>query len=254
MATEVKERIAADLQKAKEEGSLRTDRIREIVRAAVSQAAGELKAGSGEIRTIAKDAIAAVLDLVKEKGQAAKAEVTASVEGVVDGIRDSRQAQIANTQAQVNHLQTELDTQTQELEAEVDGALVAIATEAKQSSSEFKTLLGKIVDNIRDSKQFAAAKEQYEKVKTQLAVLDERLAERYGDRYEQVKQQLEKYWETAKVWYEQRRVEVETGATDPVQRSQTDLGSKFADAGTFVARKEQEIKARIKDALHSEGH
>uniref|UniRef100_A0A832H1V6 Histidine kinase n=1 Tax=Oscillatoriales cyanobacterium SpSt-402 TaxID=2282168 RepID=A0A832H1V6_9CYAN len=241
------------MQKAKEEGGLRTDRIREIVKAAVSQAVGELKEGSGEIRTIAKDAIAAVLDLVKEKGQEAKAEMTASVEGVIDGIRDSRQAEITKTQAQVTELQTELDIQTQQLEADVDGALVAIESEARQSSSDFRTLLEKIVSTIRDSKQFAAAKEQYEKVKAQLAVLDERLAERYGDRYEQVKHQLEKYWETARIWYDQRRAEVETGATDPVQRSQTDFSSKFADAGTFVARKEQEIKARIKDALHPEG-
>ncbi len=252
MATVVKERIAEDFQKAKAEGSLRTERIREIVKLAVSQAVGEIKAGSGEIRAIAKDAIAAVIELVKEKGQEATAEITASVEGVIDGIRDSRQAEIAKTQAQMTELQTELDTQTQQLEAEVDGALVAIESEAKQSASDFKILLEKIIRTIRDSKQFAVAKEQYEKVKTQLAVLDEQLAERYGDRYEQVKQQLEKYWEAVKVWYEQRRTEVETGATDPVQRSQSDFNSKFADAGTFVARKEQEIKDRIKNALHSE--
>lgn len=251
MATEVKERIAADLQKAKQEGGLRTDRIREIVKQAVSQAVDEIKEGSGEIRTIAKDAIAAVIESVKEKGQEAKAEMAASVEGVVDGIRESRQSTIAKTQTQMEQLQTELDAQTQQIETEVDGALVAIATEAKQSSTEVHTLIEKIIATLRESKQFTIVQEQYAKLRSQLAVLDERLAERYGDRYDQVKHQLEKYWENAKVWYEKNRTEVAAGKADPVAKTQVELGEKFAQAGSFVANKEQEIKAKIKDTLHS---
>lgn len=250
MSTVVKERIAADLQKAKEEGGLRADRIREIVKAAVSQAAGEIKAGSGEIRTIAKDAIAVVLELVKERGQEAKAEVEASIEGVIDGIRSTREGAIANTQAQVDTLQTQLDAEAQQLDADVEGALVAIETEAHQSSTESKSLLDGVIGTIRESKQFAAAKEQYARVRGQLAVLDERLAERYGDRYEQVKQQLEKSWETAKVWYEKNKAEVATGAPDPVQKTQAGFGARMAEAGATVARVEREIKERIKDALH----
>jgi small-conductance mechanosensitive channel len=254
MANEVKERIAADLQKAKQEGGLRTERIREIVKSAVAQAVSEIKEGSGEIGTIAKDAIFAVIESVKDRGQEVKAEVTASVEGVVDGIRETRQTTIAQTQSQMEQLQTELDAQTQQLEAEVDGALVAIETEAKQSSTDVKALLEKIIGTIRESKQFALVQEQYTKLRSQLAVLDERLAEKYGDRYEQVKQQLEKYWETAKDWYEKNRTEVEAGKSDPVEQTQVGLGEKFAQAGSFIAKKEQEIKARIKETLHSETH
>lgn len=249
MSTVVKERIAADLQKAKEEGGLRTERIREIVKAAVSQAVGEIKAGSGEIRTIARDAIATVLESVKERGQEAKAEVAASIEGVIDGIRSTREGVIANTQAKVDTLQTQLDAEAQQLDADVEGALVAIETEAK-SSTDSGSLLEGVIDAIRESKQFAAAKVQYARVRGQLAVLDERLAERYGDRYEQIKQQLEKSWETAKVWYEKNKAEVASGAPDPVQRTQTGLGAKVAEAGAAVARTEREIKERIKDALH----
>lgn len=254
MANEVKERIAEDLQKAKQEGGLRTDRIREIVKQAVSQAVGEIKEGSGEIRTIARDAIAAVIDSVKERGHEAKAEMMASVEGVVDGIRESRQTTIAQTQTQMDQLQIELDAQTQQLEHEVDGALVAIETEAKQSSTDVQTVFEKIIATIRESKQFNVVQEQYAKLRSQLAVLDERLAERYGDRYDQVKHQLEGYWEDAKVWYEKNRTEVEAGNVDPVEKTQVGLGEKFAQAGSFVAKKEQEIKTKIKDALHSETH
>ncbi|MDX2229805.1 MAG: hypothetical protein NW220_09220 [Leptolyngbyaceae cyanobacterium bins.349] len=253
MTTEFKERITADLEKAKQEGGLRSDRIREIVKTAVAQAVGEIKVGSGEIRTIARDAIGAVIELVKERGQEAKAEMMASVEGVVDGIRESRQTAIADTQSQMDQLQTELDAQNQQLEAEVDGALVAIETEANQSSSsDVKTVLERIVETVRDSKQFAVVQEQYTKLRSQLAVLDERLAEKYGDRYDQVKHQLEKYWDTAKIWYEKNRTEVEAGKSDPIEKTQVGLGEKFAQAGSFVAKKEQEIKAKIKDALHTE--
>jgi ABC-type transporter Mla subunit MlaD len=252
MATELKERITADLEKAKQEGSLRSDRIREIVKSAVIQAMGELKEGSGEIRTIAKDAITAVIGLVKERGQAAKAEMMATVEGVVDGIRESRQPAIAHTQSQMDQLQMQLNTQTQQLEADVDGALVAIATEASQSSADVKTILEKIVSTVRESKQFATLQEQYTRLRSQLVGLDERLAEKYGDRYAQIKHQLEKYWDNTKTWYEENRTEVEAGKSDPVAKAQDGLGEKFAQAGSFVAQKEREIKSKIKDALHSE--
>lgn len=251
MAMDVKERVAADLQKAKQEGSLRSDRIREIVRSAVVQAIGEIKEGSGEIRTIAKDAVLAVIGLAKDKGQEAKAEMAASVEGVIDGIRESRQTAIAQTQAQMDQLQSELNTQAQQLEADVEGALVAIETEAKQSPGDVKTMLERIIGTVRESKQFATIQEQYAKLQSQLVVLDERLAEKYGDRYEQVKHQLEKYWENTKIWYVENRTEVEAGQSNPVEKTQVGLGAKFAQAGSFVAKKEQEIKSKIKDVLHS---
>lgn len=251
MATVIKDRITSDLKKAKDEGGLRAERIREIVKSAVAQAFEEVKEGSVEIRTVVRDAIAAVVELAKDRGQEAKAEVAASVEGVIEGIRASREKEIANTQAQVDQLQSQIDVQAQQLEADVDSALVAIETEAKQSSSsEFRSLLENLVGTIRESKQFLAVKEQYARLRSQLVKLDESLAERYGDRYDYVKQQLEKYWESATVWYEKNKAEVATGKPDPVQKAHINLGVKMAEAGAVVAKKEREIKERIKDMLH----
>lgn len=255
MSEVVKERIAADLQKAKEEGSLRSERIREIVKEAVAQAVSEIKQGSGEIRTIARDAISAVIELLKDKGSETKAEVYASIEGVIDGIKASRQDDIAHTQSQVDHLQASLDTQTQTLEAEVNSALVEIEATAKQSTSaspDLKSLFASAVEAILESKQFAVLKDQYVKLRSQLAVLDERLAERYGDRYEQVKQQLEKYLANAKVWYDKTKEEVSAGVPDPVQRMQVEIGAKMAEAGAAAARKEHAAKERLKELLHKE--
>jgi hypothetical protein len=251
MSDVVKEKIAAEFKKAKEEGSLRTDRIREIVKVAVAEAVGEVKAGSAEIRGIAGSAIAAVIDLLKEKGGEVKAEVNASIEGVIDGIQASRQDGITQTQRQVDHLQSELDSQQQILDAEIDGALVTIETVARESeasSSVLQSLFEAAVQKIRASQQFAAAQEQYVKAREQLVALDAKLTERYGDRYQHVKHQLEKYLEVAKVWYEKAKTEI----PDPVQKMHIELGAKMAEAGAAAARKEQAAKDRLKDILHKE--
>ncbi|GAB4328672.1 MAG: hypothetical protein OHK0047_15140 [Leptolyngbyaceae cyanobacterium] len=255
MSEVVKERIAADLKKAKEEGSLRSEKIREIIKEAVAEAVSEIKQGSSEIRTIARDAISAVMELLKDKGNETKAEVVASIEGVIDGIKASRQDTIAQTQAQVEHLQADLETQTQALDAEVNSALVEIETTAKESTSaspDLKSLFASAVEAILESKQFAILKDQYVKLRSQLMLLDERLAERYGDRYEQVKQQLEKYLAHTKDWYEKTKEEVKAGVPDPVQRMQVEIGTKMAEAGAAAARKEQAAKERLKDLLHKE--
>ncbi|NJP11876.1 MAG: histidine kinase [Leptolyngbyaceae cyanobacterium RU_5_1] len=252
MSNVVKERITDDLQKARAEGNLRAERIREIVKAAVSQAVTEIKGGSGEIRGIAKDAVLAVVDFLKERGKTVQDDVAASIEGVVEGIRTSQEDAIAKSQAQVDQLQAEVDAQTQTLEAEVDGALVEIETSAKQSSADFKSLIDAAIHTIRESKQFAQLQDQYVKLRARLAVFDERLAERYGDRYEQVKHQLEKYLENTKAWYSTTKAKVEAGTPDPVQKMQVELGIKMSEAGAAVAKKEQELKQHLKEMLHKE--
>ncbi len=258
MANDVKEKIAADLQKAKSEGGLRVERIREIVKSAVLQAVGEVKEGSGEIRTIATDAIAAVVDQVKEKGKEVNddisASISASIEGVVEGIKESRQDAFNKTQTQVDHLQADLDAQTQTLEAEVDGALMAMEETAHKSTtdSDLKAQIIAAILAFRESKQFLAMQEQYTKLRAQMTGLDERLAERYGDRYAQVKHQLEKYWETVKVWYDKTKTEAKNGSPDPIQRMQVELGAKMAEAGAAAARKEKEAKERLKVMLKKE--
>lgn len=251
MSEVIKEKIATELQKAKEEGSLRSERIREIVKVAVAQAVTEVKEGSGEIRGIAGSAIAAVMEFLKEKGNGVKTDVNASIEGVIDGIKASRQDAISHNQLQVDQLQSQLDAQNQILEAEIDGALITIETvarEADDSSTVLQSLFAAAVQAIRESRQFAAAQEQYQKLREQLLALDGKLAERYGDRYGQVKHHLEKYLEVAKTWYDKAKTEI----PDPIQKMQIELGVKMAEAGATAARKEQSAKERIKDILHKE--
>lgn len=82
MSESMKERIAADLQKAKAEGGERAARIGGIIRQAAAQTVTEFKQGSTEVRAIAKDALASVVENLSEKtepGTEASSEPPASV-------------------------------------------------------------------------------------------------------------------------------------------------------------------------------
>jgi hypothetical protein len=244
MSNSVKERITADLQRAKAEGGVRAERIREIVQAAVSQAVAELKAGTIEIRTIAKDAIAAVTETLGETGKTATDEITASVEGVVDGISQSKREAIAETQTQIQQLEAKVAEQEQLLESDVDGALTVIEDEANHSShSQFKTLIDAAVNAIKDREEFDVLRRQHAKLKAQLAILDANLAARYGERYDEVKQHLD----NAKVWYDHAKENVEASGTDPVQKKQAEFETKLGEAGTALAQKERQVKQRLKE-------
>lgn len=247
MANSVKERITTDLEKAKTEGNVRAERIRGIVKNAVSQAIAELKEGSGEIGHIARDAVAAVIENLGEKGKAAKEEVTASIEGVVEGITHSRQDAIAQRQAQMQELQTQIDVEAEQLETEIGGALATIEANEPETSSNWKSLLDSAINTVRERKEFELVERQYAKLKMQMAALDEYLETRYGDRYGEVKQRLETTRENAKIWYETAKTDAAKSGIDPIQQRQAELETRVGAFGTTVAQKEQQIKQRLKE-------
>jgi hypothetical protein len=204
MATGITEKITADLQKAKAEGSLRVDKIREIFKAAVAQSIAEVKDGSGGVRAIAKDSMASVIDILNKTGNNTQAEVNASVEGIVEGIHES------------NHTA-----------ADIGGALAEIEASGNQTSADRQSLMAAVLNAVKRSPHYAVLMERYAEVKTRLNSVDAQLSEKYGDRYQQVKQQLEKLWELAKVWFTKAKATV--SAPDPVQRMHIELGAKMAE-------------------------
>lgn len=240
MSTSVKEKITVDLQKAKSEGSLRAERIRDIVREAVSQAVAEIKAGSTEIRTIAKDAMAAVSDSFKASNQ--EAEMTASIEGIVDGISQSSRDQIAEAQVQVDQLQAQISENEQTIETNVESAIVGISeATGEQTSPSFRSLVAAILTSLKEQ-QLARLQVQFAKLKEQLIKLDATLSNRYGDRYAGVKERME----TAKGHYEEAKARVAAGEPNPVDQAQAELTEKASQAGAAVARIEELIKQRLK--------
>ncbi len=208
MATVIKEKVTADLQKAKAEGGLRVEKIREIFKTAVAQSIAEVKDGSSGVRAIAKDSMASVIDILNETGNNTQAEVNASVEGIVEGIQDS------NYNA-----------------ADIGGALAEIEASGNQTSADMQSLMAAVLNALKRTPHYALLMERYAEVKTRLHSVDVQLSEKYGDRYQQLKQQLGKFWELAKVWFTNAKATVSAtvSAPDPVQRMHIELGAKMAE-------------------------
>jgi hypothetical protein len=251
MSNSVKERISTDLKKARAEGGLRAERIRDIVKHAVSQAIDEIKAGSSEIRVIVKDAITATIENTDPKPEEMEEHVSASIEGAIEGVHDSKREVITAAQTAIDEMQAQLVEEEQQLESDIDSALVAIETSNEHPSSDFKSVLRSAIHNIRERQGFAFLEQQYVRLREQLDILDSRLAERYGDNYAQVKQRLETAKSNAQTWYDQNRSRVEAGEPNPVERKQVEFERKFSQAGTTIAHKEREIKQRVKEFLQT---
>ena len=73
MTNPVQDRVKTEWGKAQKEGGQRVDRIREIVKAAATEALAELKDGSSEIETQGRKTLAEMIEQLKAK-EAAEAE------------------------------------------------------------------------------------------------------------------------------------------------------------------------------------
>lgn len=178
-----------------------------------------------------------------EKGRESKEEIAASIEGAIEGLTHRQQEAIAQNQARLEQLQAEVDVQQKELETEINGALVEIEATGQESPNTLRSTIENAVNAIKERKELALLQQQYTKVKAQLVALDEKLTNRYGDRYDEVKQQLE----NAQIWYETKKAEVEAGGTDPVQQKQAEIENNASKAGSVVAQKEREVKQQLKE-------
>lgn len=242
----VKQKISSNLEKAKTEGQLRSEKIREIVQEAVSQTTSELKAGSSEIRAVVKDAVSAVVESLSDKGGEVKEEVTASIEGAIEAISRARRQAIYKTQAEVKQLQQKIDTEEQELQAEIETTLGDIADSSQDKSEQVKASINSAVETVKNSDEVTLMKKRYAQLKAQLAIVQANLSARYGEQYEQVKD----YLDEAKVWYDQAKDEPEI-VTEKVTETRKSFEQKLGEAGTAIAQKEQQIKYRLKELWDS---
>lgn len=246
MANLNKEKIADDLNKIKEQGKLRLDRIREILQSAVSQATSEVKEGSGEIRGVVKDAVLTAIETFQEKGGELKEEVTASIEGAIAGLSRTRREAVAKTQAEVKQLQGKLDTEEEEMVTEIDLALTEIEATGQDKSAPVKEAIESAVSTIKDSEEVALLQKRYAQLKAQLAIVQANLANRYGERYDEVKH----YLDDAKAWYERAKADPEV-FVDRVEDKRRQFEDKLGEAGSAIAQKEGKIKQILRDLWKS---
>lgn len=135
-------------------------------------------------------------------------------------------------------------------------AVAQTVAEVKEGSNEIGQIAKGAIADAQNTEQYAKAKEHYTGLQAKLVNLDGKLAEKYGDRYQQWKQQITKYWETAKGWYGTAKAEGKMGMPDPIQRMQIDLGAKLgakmAEVGATTFRSNQETKERLTILLQKE--
>jgi hypothetical protein len=246
MPNNIKEQIQTDLQQVKETGQLRTERIREIVKSAVSQLGSELKAGSSDIRYLVKDAVSAVIENLQGKGAEIREEVTASIEGALEGVNSKRHESIAKTQAEVKKLQAQLDNEEEQIQQEVDGILAEIEETGKDKTEDTKNAIASAINAIRDSEEVSLLKKRYAQLQAQLSIVRANLAARYGGRDGEVKD----YIDEAKHWYYQARPKAEAVATQ-VDEKRSQLEDKLGEAGSALAKKERKIKQTLRELLLS---
>jgi hypothetical protein len=84
-------------------------------------------------------------------------------------------------------------------------------------------------------------------LRTKIARLDRKLALRYGDRYDKIKQQFD----GAKKWYQTTKSEAQSSNTIPLEQKQEETTGQFAKAGAATARQEEVIKQKFKKRLDS---
>jgi len=126
MSNLVKDKIKINLDKAKSQGKIRSEHIREIVTDAVAQTVAELKEGSGEIGLIVKDAISTVIADLQGSREENSEKITASIEGAITGSTHQRQQAIAERRERLLAIQTQLDEQQEELDRESSAIMMDI--------------------------------------------------------------------------------------------------------------------------------
>jgi hypothetical protein len=241
------EQIKTDLHRAQQEGQLRAERIREILRSAISQATVEVKQGSGELREISKEAFAAVVETLQSRGKDLQDDLAASIQGIVEGISQSRRQTIARSEAELNQLQSQIEQQEEQLNSEIETALTEIDTTAKSSSSDVRDAIDAAIATLRDSEEAALLRKRYAQLQAQLSILKANLAARYGDRYEEMQHHLD----NAKTWYRDAQVKAKTGEPNRLEQKQAEVEQKIGEAGTAIARKEKQVKQILRDLLHT---
>lgn len=248
MSDSIKDKISTDLQKIKEEGSSRTDKIRQIVRSAVSEAVAEVKEGSMEIRTVVQEAVSAVLDNFQGKSKDVQEDVTASIEGAIEAIGASKREAIAETRSQVKQLEEKLEIQEQELQVQMDEVLSDLQETAIEKSTDLKATLESAIAAIQDTEEAALMRKRYAQLKAKLAVVQANLSVRMGDRYDDVKDHLTE----AKTWYDRTRdrAELETG-NHPLEKKQQKFESQLGEVGAAIGRKEKQVRHLVRELWNS---
>jgi hypothetical protein len=283
MSNSFKQQITAELQKAKNAGGVRVERIRKILQDAASQTVSELKEGTGELRSIAKDSTTTLIETLKDKPQTSTQEVHTPVEVVIESADEPESlatlevvtleqppatpvqllgpaedpivavspvpvSPVAVSPVTASPVTASPIPEVLETPVEIAVAISEPTTQAdQQSATEAEAATSTFVDSLKALIEQVRQSEAYAKLKRQFATIDTNLSARYGERYEAFKQEFNQDMQKAKIWYDGQRVNADATGSNWLERKQAEFEVKMSEAGATIASKEQKIKYLLKE-------
>ncbi|MFM6252150.1 MAG: histidine kinase, partial [Dolichospermum sp.] len=243
MNKNIKEQIQLDLRQAKETGQLKSERIREIVKSAVSQVSSEFQEGSHELSNLVNDAVSTVIDNLQEKSSEVKEGVVASIEGAMEAINLKKHSNIVQTQAEIKQLQAKLDKE-EKLQTEIKGIFTKIVETSQDKSVDTKIAINSAINSIKDSEEVGLLRKRYAQLQAQLAIVRANLFARYSGS----NQEVQDYLNEAKQWYDKSHPQAES-ITLQVKEEYSLLEQKLAEAGSAIAKQERQLKQTLRELL-----
>ena len=169
---------------------------------------------------------------IREIIQNAASQVVAEVKEGTGDVRSIAQNSLSDTVETING---------KPAEAPVEPVL-------EKPPATFKDLFTAIFEAIKIrlsaqlQKEKADLQTQFVGLKSRAIEVDQKLSDRYGDRYQTVKEQLGK----TKTWYDDAVVRAEVNGTTVVEDKQTEVAEKAAELGSTAAKKEQQLRQQLK--------
>ncbi|MFM6346070.1 MAG: histidine kinase, partial [Dolichospermum sp.] len=186
-------------------GQLKSERIREIVKSAVSQVSYEFQEGSHELSNLVNDAVSTVIDNLQEKSSEVKEGVVASIEGAMEAINLKKHSNIVQTQAEIKQLQAKLDKE-EKLQTEIKGIFTKIVETSQDKSVDTKIAINSAINSIKDSEAVGLLRKRYAQLQAQLAIVRANLFARYSGS----NQEVQDYLNEAKQWYDKSHPQAES--------------------------------------------
>lgn len=249
MSKPIKDRLTENIAQVKEEGKLRSENIRGLLSDAANLTVSELKEGTEQMRAILKNAISAAMTELKDTGNEIPEKITASIEGAIEESTRYRTEAIASLQNKIHEIQAQIDEKQRQLDMDFQDTIIDIKATEIDDTSHLHSVIDDAVSNVKKRKEVELLKQQYLNLKFQLANLDTKLAAQYGDRYTEIKQQLEH----VKTLYEKARSEAEASGVTPLQSKQIEIERKLSKFASAVAITEQEIKQYLQELWKNKG-
>lgn len=249
MSKPIKEHLTENIDKVKDEGKIRSENIRSIITDAASLTAAEIKEGTQKMRTLVKDAVSAAIAELKDTGSEIPEKVTTSIESAIEESTRYRKEAIASLQAKMHDIQAQIEERQRQLDMDIEDTIIDIKATEVGEADRVNVALDRAVNNVKEREESASLKQQYLDLKFQLANLDAKLAERYGDRYMEVKQQLE----NVKTLYEKAKAEAKASGVTPLQLKQLEIERKLSRFASAAAIAEHEIVQYLQDLWKNKG-